>query len=698
MNAEPETDAQLQIAHVLFMDIVGFSKLLVDEQSNCSRRLNQIVRNTDQFRAAEAEGKLIRLPTGDGMALVFFTSPEAPVRCAVEIARALKDCPDFALRMGIHSGPVNKISDVNDRSNLAGGGINIAQRVMDCGDAGHILLSKRVAEDLEQHSKWQRHLHHLGTFEVKHGVKIDVANLYTAEVGNPALPEKLKGKKVSSRAQFAKPALAAALFIVTVIVAVWFVRRGNQNGGGNLPLATIFPGKSIAVLPFKPVVPQMRDEVLEAGMADTLIAKLSTSREMIVPSLASVRKYDDEKHDSVATGRALRVNSVLEGNLQKSGDSIRVTARLIKVADGTSMWSGTYDEKFTNVFAVEDAIAQKVAAALQLRLSEEDRQRLTKRYTENAEAYQLYLKGRFQWNKYTEEGYRKSIEFYKQAAEKDPNYALAYAGIADSYSLLGELGIVSPKEIFPQAREFAEKALKLDDNLSEAHLSLGIVKLFYDWDPAAAEPELRRARELNPSDPQVHHFYGHYLEFAGRYQEAAIELKRGVDLDPTNLVVNSEYAWAHYIQHKDDEAIVLYKKTLELDPNFLLASVWLAQAYEQKRMYAEALVELERARKIDNWSWIVAEIGCVDALLGKRDDAQKVIAELTARAGHEYIDETLIVYILIALGERNQAFAWMEKGYQSRAGNLPWMIMEPKFDPLRSDPRFTELARRIGLK
>ncbi len=698
MNAEPETDAQLEIAHVLFMDIVGFSKLLVDEQRNCTNRLNQIVRNTEPFRNAEAADKLIRLPTGDGMVLVFFTSLEAPVRCAVEIAKALKNSPDFGLRMGIHSGPVNKISDVNDRSNLAGGGINIAQRVMDCGDARHILLSKRVAEDLEQHSKWQPHLHHLGTFEVKHGVKIDVVNLYTAEVGNPALPEKLKGKKVSSRARFAKPALAAALFIATVIVAVWFVRRGNQNGGGNLPLATIFPGKSIAVLPFKPVVPQTRDEVLEAGMADTLIAKLSTSREMIVPSLASVRKYDDEKHDSVATGRALRVNSVLEGSLQKSGDSIRVTARLIKVADGTSMWSGTYDEKFTNVFAVEDAIAQKVAAALQLRLSEEDRQRLTKRYTENAEAYQLYLKGRFQWNKYTEEGWRKSIEFYKQAAEKDPNYALAYAGIADSYSLLGELGIVSPKEIFPQAREFAEKALKLDDSLSEAHLSLGIVKLFYDWDPAAAEPELARARELNPSDPQVHHFYGHYLEFAGRYQDAVTELKRGVDLDPTNLIVNSEYAWAHYIQHKNDEAIALYKKTLELEPNFLLASVWLAQAYEQKGMYAEALAELERARKIDNWYWIVAEIACVDALLGKRDDAHKVIAELKARAGHEYIDETLIVYIFIALGERDEVFAWMEKGYQSRASNLPWMIMEPKFDPLRSDPRFTEFVRRMGLK
>src|SRR6266480_615237 len=587
MNAEPETDAQLEIAHVLFTDIVGFSKLLVDEQRNCTNRLNQIVRNTEQFRNAEAADKLIRLPTGDGMVLVFFTSPEAPVRCAVEIAKTLKNSTDFGLRMGIHSGPVNKISDVNDRANLAGGGINIAQRVMDCGDAGHILLSKRVAEDLEQHSKWQPHLHHLGTFEVKHGVKIDVVNLYTAEVGNPALPEKLKGKKVSSRARFAKPALAAALFIATVIVAVWFVRRGNQNGGGNLPLVTILPGKSIAVLPFKPVVPQTRDEVLEAGMADTLIAKLSTSREMIVPSLTSVRKFDDQNHDPLATGRALRVNSVLEGNLQQAGDRIRVTARLIKTADGSSLWADTFDEKFIDVFAVEDTIAQKVAAALQLRLSEDEQKRLTKRYTDNTEAYQLYLKGRFYWNKYTDEGWHKSIEFFKQALDKDPDYALAYSGLADSYSLLGEVSYLTPKEAFENARTNAQKALKLDETLSEAHLSLGIVKLFYDWDVAAAAKELLRAKELDPHNVQVYHFNGHRLEFESRLDDAIAEFKRAVEIDPTNLIINTELANAYYLARQFDAAVTQCRKTLELDPTFATASIWLAQTYEQKGMYQE---------------------------------------------------------------------------------------------------------------
>jgi adenylate cyclase len=221
------------------------------------------------------------------------------------------------------------------------------------------------------------------------------------------------------------------------------------------------------------------------------------------------------------------------------------------------------------------------------------------------------------------------------------------------------------------------------------------VKLLYDWDRPAAGRELARARDLNPSDPQVHHFYGHYLEFVGRYDDAAAEMKRGVELDPTKMIVNSEYAWTFYIRHRNDEAIALYRKTLELDPNFILLSVWLAQTYEQKGMYAEALAELERARKIDNWSWILTEIGCVDAFLNKRDEAHKIIDELKARAAHEYIDETLMVYIYAALGEKDEAFAWMEKGYQSRAGNLPWLEMEPKFDPLRSDPRFAEFVRRI---
>lgn len=686
-------ESEFVIAHVLCTDIVGYSKLTIDDQSNQLQKLNEVVRGTDAFQRADAAGKLLRIPTGDGMVLVFFTHPQDPAECAAQVAEKLLAYSDVKLRMGVHSGPVNRVSDVNERSNVAGAGINFAQRVMDAGDAGHILFSKRVAEDLAHYNKWRPYLHELGEVEVKHGVKIEIYNFVTDHLGNSARPSKVKRASIAKKRRIAAPIILGFLVLAVLLGlgGLWFA---SQRAKSSNATATA-PEKSVAILPFRPLSSQNRDESLENGMADTLIAKLSRLTQIVIPSLSSAQKYLEQEHDPVAAAKLLHVRTVLEGTLQRAADRIRVSARLINVADGASMWSDTFDEKFTDVFGVEDTIAQKVADALRVRLSGEQQKQLTKRYTENTDAYQLYLRGRFEWNKATAEGYQKGIEFLKQAIGKDANYALAYAGIADCYSLLGELGIAPPKEMFPQAREFAEKALKIDNELSEAHLSLGIVLLFYDWNRPAAKIELERARELNPSDPQVHHFYGHYLEFMGRFDDAEKEIKRGVDLDPTNMIVNAEYGWTFYLRHRYDEAIALYRDLLKLDPSFILASVWLAQAYEEKGMYAEAMAELERARKIDNWAWIVAEIGCVQAHLGKPDEANKIIEELKVRSAHEYIDETLLVYIYTALGEKDQAFAWMEKGLQSRAGNLPWLGMEPKLDPLRSDPRFAPFVKRV---
>jgi TolB-like protein len=336
------------------------------------------------------------------MALVFSTTPDAPVQCALQISKALQSHPELEVRMGVHSGPVSGIMDVNDRSNIAGTGINMAQRIMDCGDAGHILLSKRVAEDLEQFRQWRPHLHDLGECEVKHGVRVHVFNLYTDELGNPAIPEKLKEAKqpatrITGVRFFRKPAAIAAVLLLAIAAAIGLSLlahhaspKSTTAGGTAAPPTT---GRRIAVLPFKPLVAENRDQVLELGMADSLIAKLSNSREIVVSSLTSVRKYSGLEQDPVAAGRELQVSSVLEGNVQKSGDHIRVTARLIKVADGVSLWAGTFDEKFTDVFAVQDVISQEVADAL--RLSGEEKNRLTKRYTDNVEAYQLYLTGRY---------------------------------------------------------------------------------------------------------------------------------------------------------------------------------------------------------------------------------------------------------------------------------------------------------------
>ncbi|HXM34961.1 MAG TPA: tetratricopeptide repeat protein, partial [Pyrinomonadaceae bacterium] len=297
------------------------------------------------------------------------------------------------------------------------------------------------------------------------------------------------------------------------------------------------------------------------------------------------------------------------------------------------------------------------------------------------------------------EGFLKSIDYFKQAVDKDPGYSLAYSGLADSYSLLGENGALPPRESFPQARAYAEKALKLDETLNRAHLSLGIVKLFYDWNVMGAEKELRRAKELDPNDAQAYHFYGHYLQFAAQQEEARNEMKRGLELDPTNLILNAELGMAYNYMRQYDLAIAQFQKTLELDPNFLIVSIWMAQALEQQGKYQEALAELNRAKAVDaNWSWISAEIGCVDALLGKRAEAQKIIHELKERRAREYIDPGLISIVYIALSDRDQAFVWLERAYQERAGaTIPWIKFDPKYDLLRSDPRFANLLGRIGL-
>ena len=559
MSAEGQLP--LEIGHVLFIDIVGYSRLLINEQSEVLHELNDVVRTTERVRAASAAGKLIRLPAGDGMALVFRENPEGPAECALQIAQALKNHPAVQVRMGIHSGPVNEIVDVNERSNIAGAGINIAQRVMDCGDAGHILLSRRVADDLAQYRHWQALLHDLGSCEVKHGQKIEVFNLYTETAGNPAVPDKFAQKETSVGATRAGRQrhvglLALAGGVLLAFLIGWFA-WSHPSSQPQAPAATASSSpneKRIAVLPFKPLVPASGDEVLELGMADSLITKLSNSRELIISSLPSVRKYGGLEQDPVAAGRALQVDSVLEGNLQKIGDHIRVNARLIRVRDGASLWAGTFDEKFTDVFAVQDAISQKVAEALALRLSGDEKRQLTKRSTDNLEAYQLYLTGRFHWNLLTPDEITKSIGYFEKAIALDPTYAMAYFGLADAYRALSINGDCRPNDVLPKAKAAARKAIALDPTLAEPHVTLAFIHIWFDWDWAGAEAEAKRAIELNPNLAFSHVVYSQLLTALGRHPEAVSEAIRARQLDPVSPIINTLEGLSYYYAGRFDEA------------------------------------------------------------------------------------------------------------------------------------------------
>src|SRR2546422_10458545 len=395
MPAEVKKEIQLEIAYVLFTDIVGYSKLPVNQQRALIERLNEIVRSTDEFQAAEAVGRLIKIPTGDGITLVFYHSPEAPVQCALEISRALKKHPELELRMGIHSGPVSGVIDVSGKANVAGAGINMAQRVMDCGDAGHILLSKHVAEDLEEYPHWQPHLHELDECEVKHGVRVSLVNLYTAELGNPALPEKLKAARVAAAARRKRAAFRwlslGVVSLMAVIAVIGFLLFRNRR-----PLATVelpVPEKSIAVLPFENRSEDKANAYFADGIQDEILTRLSKIADLKVISRTSTQHYKSAPENLPEIAKQLRVAHIVEGSVQKSGDTVRVNVQLIKAANDSHLWADTFDRKLTDVFAIESEIAKSIAETLQAKLTGSEEQVIAAKPTDNTEAYDAYLRG-----------------------------------------------------------------------------------------------------------------------------------------------------------------------------------------------------------------------------------------------------------------------------------------------------------------
>jgi TolB-like protein/Flp pilus assembly protein TadD len=689
-------DSRLEIAHVLFIDIVGYSKLPVNRQSELLRLLNQVVRESQQFRSAEAEEKLVRLPTGDGMALAFFTSPDAPVSCAMEVARRLKEFPQLQVRMGVHSGPVDVVHDVNDRTNVTGAGMNTAQRVMDCADAGHILLSKRLADDLGQYEQWQPYLYDLGECEVKHGLKLELVNLFDGEAGSPELPEKLKRKHeahaLESRAALRRRRrliIFASLGLILLVLSVVFALRWR--------LEVVPSEKSIAILPFKPLVAGITDPVLEMGMADTLITKLSGSTGMVVASLHSARMLADQ--DPREAGRKLGVSSVLEGVVQKAGDRLRVTVRLIKVADGSSPWSGTYDEKFTDVFSVQDTISQKVVEALALKLNPEDQKRLTRRYTDNLDAYQLYLTGRYHYGKLSPPELSKSIGYFEQAIALDQNYALAYFGLAESYRSISMVGDLRPKDTFPQAATAARKAIELDATLAEPHVTLEFVQTWFEWNWEEAEEEGRRAVELNPNLAMAHIALGQALSVKGRVDEALEHVSRARQLDPVSPLIAAFNGAAFTDAKRYDAARNLLQQSIELNPEFWLAHHFLAQLYMVQNKYPEALAEFDLAVQYSHGNSDASSARAyVWAVTGDTAKARQTLEQLQQEATQHYVPPSSIAVIFYGLGDLEQTFAWLEKGCDERDPHLTFLAADPKWDRVRNDPRFIGILQRVGLK
>jgi TolB-like protein/Tfp pilus assembly protein PilF len=475
----------------------------------------------------------------------------------------------------------------------------------------------------------------------------------------------------------------------TLILAslTFFVYRFKTKEATNPPQI-----KSIAVLPFKPLVADARDESLEMGMADSLIAVLGNLNGVTVRPISAVRKYTGLDQDALAAGREQRVDAVLEGNIQKTNDEIRVTVRLLRVTDGVQLWSDKFDQKSNDIFLIQDSISERVAATLATKLSGAERQLLTKHYTQDPAAYQLYLKGRYFLNKSTEQDFRKAIEYFESALEKDPNYAAAFAGVADAYAQLGSFGLLEMKTSYERAREAIMRALERDDKLAEAHASLGYILTNYYWNWPEAESQFKQAIELNPNYAMAHNWYSQYLGFMGRPEEALRESKRAQEIDPLSPWTNSGFI--SFLARRYDEGIAESQKALELDPQFATAHMVIGLSYVQKKNYEQAISELQKAQDNPDSR---ALLGYAYGVAGKRNEARHLLKELQQVAKEKYVSPFPIAATYVGLGETDKAFEMLERAYAERSWAMGMLKVNPIFDPVRLDQRYIELLRRMNL-
>src|SRR3989441_7325309 len=456
---------------------------------------------------------------------------------------------------------------------------------------------------------------------------------------------------------------------------------------------------SIAVLPFQNRSPEADSEYLSDGLAESLIYRLSQLPNLKVSPTSSVFHYKGREIDPVKVGQELGVSAVLSGRIVQRGDNLTISAELVDVRYNKLLWGEQYERKMSELLATQREIAREIVEKLKLKVSGEEKG-FAKHYTENNEAYQLYLKGRFYWNKRTAEGMQKSLEYFQQAIERDPTFALAYSGLADTYDLLGAPdagGTVSPNEAMPKAKAAALKAIEIDASLAEPHVSLAHVKYYYDRDWAGAELEFKRAIELNPNYPQAHHWYALYLVWTGRTNEGLAEIRRAQELDPLSLPINMTVGWLLCDANRTDEGIDQLRKTLEMDPAFVAAHIRLGYCYERKGAYDGAIAEYKRIFDLGAKSLGIAGLGRAYAMAGKRNEAQKALAELQEISKHRYVSRGEIALIYAALGDKDQAFAWLNKAMDEHDLITARLKVDQRFDNLRSDPRFAEMAKRVGL-
>jgi DNA-binding winged helix-turn-helix (wHTH) protein/TolB-like protein/Tfp pilus assembly protein PilF len=530
-----------------------------------------------------------------------------------------------------------------------------------------------------------------------------LARQYAAEAEQAIQQKALTASRWESSAskwRLSAVALAALVLVAGLIAALSYFRATSKPN----PTVTATRVRSIAVLPFKPLSSDGNDEYLGLGMADTLITKLSSISQIIVRPTSAVRKYTDPGQDPLAAAREQRVDVVLDASIQRSGEKIRVTARLLDVRNGSPLWAYTCDEKCTaSIFELQDSISERVAASLVMKLTGEENKLVAKRYTESADAYQLYIMGLYYFDKFEEEGYEKSIEYFKGAIDKDPNYALAYAGLAEAYGLQAVMGALPPAEVWPKSKVLALRALEIDPTLAQAHNAVGLVTMEYDRDWPAAEREFKLAIELNPSYSMPHRLYAIGLSWAGRLDEAIAQRKRAIEIDPRDVATNNEAAMTFYRARQYDQAIKQARMVIEMNPRFERAYDCLGLVYLQEGMYDQAIAEFEHAEGLAELQKEIALyppsalLGYAYAVSGRTGEARNMLEKLKRLSKQRYVSPYNFALVFTGLGEKDQAFEWLQKACEDRSRQMRIVKLDPLLDSLRADPRYTKLLQCAGL-
>ena len=607
MPDEQKTKLRLEIAHVLFIDIVGYSKLRTTEQSAQIEKLRKIVRGTEQFRTAEAEGKLLRLPTGDGGALVF-RNLEAPVLCAVEIAKALRNHPDLRVRMGIHSGPVNEVTDLNEQANIAGAGINTAQRVMDCGDASHILVSKHAAEDLEQYDQWQPYLHDLGECEIKHGERLHVVNFYNHEVGNSARPIKFAppagvapgATAQANRRRYSLVAMAIGALIVVGATVLFFTARTTfRTATGRTETASVstppIQEKSIAVLPFQNLSDDKSNAYFSEGIQDEILTRLSKVAALKVISRTSTMKYKSEPENLREVGKQLGVAHILEGSVQKVANAVKVNVQLIRAATDEHLWAESYNRKLDDVFGVEGEVASAIADQLNAKLTGAEQKAVAEKPTENAAAYDVYLRAVAIDNAGNLDTTKRVADLYAEAVRLDPQFALAWARLAVARSYLYFNGIDLDKNSGAAVKDAAVRAISLQPDLGEAWLAKGVYRYRVLRDFQGALQSYEEALRRLPNSALVLAQMAHLERRLGQADVAQKHYQAAAQLDPRNIDILLTLADSFQSVRRYDEARRIVDRVLEMSPGNEAALAAKAFSFQAQGRLNEAAEILAKA-------------------------------------------------------------------------------------------------------